>query len=89
MASHSQRRAAFDNAGLAGPLGTLIDKVARSARKVTDEDVAAVKASGASEDQIFELVVCSAVGAATRQYTGALTALASVMNEKGGAGHAS
>jgi hypothetical protein len=28
-ASHAQRRAAFDNAGLAEPLKTLIDKVAK------------------------------------------------------------
>jgi hypothetical protein len=87
-APNSQRQAAYANAGLSGPLGTLIDKVARCAWKVTDEDIAAVKTSGASEDQIFELVVCSAVGAATRQYEGALRMLDSVTNEKGGAGDA-
>jgi hypothetical protein len=74
-ASHAQRRAAFDNAGLAEPLRTLIDKVAKHAYKVTDEDIAAVKASGLSEDQIFEIVVCGAVGQATRQYERALAAL--------------
>jgi hypothetical protein len=89
MASQSQRQAAFDNASLAGPLRILIDKVAKYAYKITDADVTAVKASGVSEDQIFELVVCSAVGAATRQYDGALTMLASVLNEKGGNGFAS
>jgi hypothetical protein len=88
-ASQSQRQAAFDNAGPEGPLGTLIDKVARCAYKVTDEDISAVKVSGASEDQIFELIVCSAVGAATRQYDEALTILTSVMNEKGGTEDAS
>ena len=74
-ASHAQRRAAFDNAGLAEPLATLINKVAKHAYKVTDEDVAAAKASGLSEDQIFELVVCAAIGQATRQYDRALAAL--------------
>ena len=59
-ASHAQRRAAFDNAGLAGPLSTLVDKVAKHAYKVTDEDIAAARASGLSEDQIFELAVCAA-----------------------------
>jgi len=88
MASPSQRQAAFDNGSFDGPLRTLIDKVARCAYKVTDKDVEAVKASGVSEDQIFELIVCAAVGAATRQYEGALTILASVMNEKGGSGYA-
>jgi hypothetical protein len=49
-ASHAQRRAAFDNAGLAAPLKTLIDKVAKRAYTVTDADIAAAMASGLSED---------------------------------------
>jgi alkylhydroperoxidase family enzyme len=74
-ASHSQRRAAFDNSGLTDSLGTLIDKVAKHAFKVTDQDIAAAGAAGLSEDQIFELVVCAAIGEATRQYDSALSAL--------------
>jgi hypothetical protein len=74
-AAHAQRRAAFDNAGLAEPLRALIDKVRKRAYTVTDEDIAAVKASGLSEDQIFELVVCAAIGQATRQYDTAFAAL--------------
>jgi alkylhydroperoxidase family enzyme len=62
-------------AGLAEPLSTLIDKVAKHAHKVTDQDIAAAKASGLSEDQIFEIVVCAAVGQSTRQYDAALAAL--------------
>ena len=78
-ASRAERRAAFENAGLAEPLRTLIDKVARRPGRVTDEDVAAVLALGESEDQIFELVVCAAIGQATRQYETALEALAQAM----------
>lgn len=74
-ASRAQRRAAFDNTGLATPLSTLIDKVARNAHTVTDEDIAAVRATGLSEDQIFEIVVCAAIGQAARQYDAALAAL--------------
>jgi hypothetical protein len=74
-ASHVQRRAAFDNAGLAEPLSTLIDKIAKHAYKVTDADIAAARASGLTEDQIFELVVCAAIGQATRQYDTAFAAL--------------
>src|SRR5262249_55447975 len=74
-ASHAQRRAAFDNAGLAEPLSTLIDKVAKHAHRVTDQDIAAARESGLSEDQIFEIVVCAAVGQARRQYDTALAAL--------------
>jgi hypothetical protein len=75
-ASRAQRRAAFDDAGLAEPLSTLVEKIAKRAYKVTDEDIAAARASGFSEDQIFEIAVCAAIGQATRQYDAALAALA-------------
>ena len=88
-ASRAERRAAFENAGLAEPLRTLIDKVPRRPRRVTDEDIAAVLASGESEDQIFELVVCAAIGQATRQYETALEALAQAMTDEKGSEHAS
>src|SRR5262249_27056479 len=81
-ASRAQRRAAFDNAGLAEPLTTLIGKVARHAYKITEEDIAAARGSGLSEDQIFELVVCAAVGQATRQYDTALAALVEAMPDE-------
>ena len=74
-ASPSERRAAFDNNGLAEPLSALVDKVARHAYRVTDEDIAAARVSGLNEDQVFEIVVCAAIGQATRQYDTALAAL--------------
>ena len=74
-ASPSERRAAFNNSGVAGPLGTLVDKVAKHAYRVTDEDITGAKVSGLSEDQVFEMVVCAAVGQATRQYETAFAAL--------------
>lgn len=80
--SHAQRRAAFDDAGLAGPLGTLVEKVAKHAHKVTEEDITEARVSGLREDQIFELVVCAAVGLATRQYDAALAALADTTEEE-------
>lgn len=78
-ASPSERRGAFNNSGLAGPLGALVDKVARHAYKVTDEDIAAAGASGLCEDQVFEMVVCAAIGEATRQYDSAIAALEAAM----------
>jgi hypothetical protein len=75
------RRAAFDNAGLTEPIRTLVEKVANHAYRVTDDDVAAVRAAGLREDQIFEIVICAAVGQADRQYSGALAALASATGE--------
>jgi alkylhydroperoxidase family enzyme len=77
------RRAAFDNAGLDEPIRTLVEKVAYHAYKVTDEDVAAVRAAGRSEDQIFEIVVCAAVGQASRQYDNALAAVTGAAGERG------
>lgn len=79
-APREQRRAAFDNTGVADPARTLIDKVAKHAYKVTDDDVAAAKAKLA-EDEIFELTVCAAIGQATRQLEGALAALAAATKD--------
>jgi hypothetical protein len=74
-ASPSERRAAFNNSGLAEPLGALVDKVAKQAYRVTDKDIPAARVSGFSEDQVFEIVVCAAIGQASRQYDTALAAL--------------
>lgn len=75
-ASAEQRARAFGNEGLSPPLDELIGKVAAWPAQVTEEDLAAVKASGCSEDQIFELVVCAAVGQSARLYEAGLAALA-------------
>ena len=74
MASPAQRRAAFDNALIDESLSTLIEKVMRHAREIDDSDIAVVRASGLSEDQVFEIVVCAALGQATRQYESARAA---------------
>lgn len=73
--SSDLRRAAFENAGLDGPPAELAKKVALQAVRITDEDLQAAKASGLTEDQIFELMVCAAVGQASREYGDALAAL--------------
>jgi hypothetical protein len=75
-ASKEQRARAFSNDGLAPPLDTLIGKVAGSPAQVTDADFAAAKAAGFSEDQLFELVICAAVGQSARLYESGLAALA-------------
>ena len=81
-ASRAQRRAAFDQTGFAEPLNTLINKVTKQAYRVTDEDIAAAKASGLSEDQIFEIIVCAAIGQAARQHDTALAALEAAMKKE-------
>jgi hypothetical protein len=75
-ASPQQRASAFGNDGLPPPTQALIDKVATEATQVTDADFAAAKASGYTEDQLFELVICAAVGQSTRMYEAGLAALA-------------
>ena len=82
-APRAERRAAFDNTTPTEPLHGLISKVAKHPAQITDDDVAAVKASGLSEDQIFELVVCAAVGQAARQYQNGLAALAAAISDEG------
>lgn len=85
----TERKAAFDNSGLSDPLKTLVDNVAHNAHKITDGDIETVKASGINEDQIFELVICAAVGEASRQYMSGLSALTEAVTDKKGTSHAS
>ncbi|MGW5670184.1 hypothetical protein [Micromonospora sp. NPDC003776] len=75
-ASADQRARAFGNDGLTPPLDTLIGKVATRPVRVTEADFAAAKASGLSEDQLFELVICAVVGQSARLYEAGLAALA-------------
>lgn len=70
------RARAFDNSKLAEPLSLLLDKVATKPAQVTDADFATAMEAGFTEDQLFELVICAAVGESTRQYEAGLAALA-------------
>jgi hypothetical protein len=72
VASASERAQAFENQRLSAPLDVLIGKVVA---EPTEADLAAAKASGCTEDQLFELVVCAAVGESTRLYDAGLAAL--------------
>ena len=78
-----QRRAAFNNANLPAPLNMLITKVTDEAYKITDNDIASAKAAGISDDVLFELIICGAVGQASRQYENAMATLANVKKEGG------
>lgn len=77
------RRAAFDDADMNEPMRSLVHRVARRSDQVTDDDFGAVCAAGLSEDQIFEVVVCAAIGQADREYNNALAALAAATGESG------
>jgi hypothetical protein len=75
-ASARQRAQAFGNDGLPPPLCALIGKVLARPARVTEADFAAAKALGCTEDQLFELVICAAVGQSARLYEAGLAALA-------------
>ena len=81
-ATRDQRKAAFANEGVPEVARVLLDKVTQRAAQIGDEDIAAAKAGGLTEDQIFELVVAAAMGVSTRQYEGALAALAQATETK-------
>jgi hypothetical protein len=81
------RARAFSNDGLSPPLDALIGKVVARPAQVTEADLAEAKASGCTEDQVFELVICAAVGQSARLYEAGLAALAEATG-KGRPNHA-
>ena len=85
-ASNDARRAAFHDASATSPAAALVDKVARAAWQISDDDIAVARAAGLSEDEIFELTVCAAYGQATRQLEAGLAALEAAIANQGGAG---
>ncbi|MFL5884513.1 MAG: hypothetical protein ACJ77M_05540 [Thermoleophilaceae bacterium] len=56
---------AFDkpDVGELGAASALVDKVARHAYRITDDDIAAASRAGESEAELFDLIVSTAVGA--------------------------
>lgn len=68
------RHAVFERRwdGLSAAVRALLEKTAGAAYKVTDEDLAVVETS---EDETFELIVCTAAGAADRTLRAGLLAL--------------
>ena len=58
------RKAAASGRGVPEVLASYVGKVARHAYKVTDGDVQALREAGYTEDQIFELTACTALGSA-------------------------
>jgi len=75
------RRAVLERAGGSGgkdippALAAYVDKVARHAYKVTDDDLAALQRAGHSDDALFEVTVAAALGAALGRLERGLAAL--------------
>jgi hypothetical protein len=78
-AAHSRARFENEPEGLAGSLPQglcdLVDKIARHAYKVTDEDIERLLEAGWSEDELFELIVATATGAGLARLDLGLAAL--------------
>ena len=73
-------RAEGASLGAAGPalppeIDAYVDKVARHAYRVTDEDIAALRAAGHGEDAIFEITLSAALGAGLVRMERGLAAL--------------
>ncbi len=84
-ASAEQRTRAFNDEGLTPPLSTLIGKITRTPVRISEADLVV---AGCTEDEVFELVICAAVGHSTRLYEAGLAALAEAISEEA-PGHAS
>jgi alkylhydroperoxidase family enzyme len=61
--------------GVPASLSGYVDKVARHAYKVTDDDVAALQRVGNSDDVLFEVTVAAALGGALARLERGLAAL--------------
>lgn len=81
-ASPDQRARAFNDARLAPPLDGLLGKVATNPTRISDADFAAARAVGIGEDELFELVICAAVGQSARLYDAGLAALAGAVADE-------
>lgn len=69
------RHAAGAGTSLPDPWGAYVAKVRDASYRITDEDVAALKATGCSEEEIFEMTVAAATGAALHRLDIALRAM--------------
>jgi len=80
VTSRRERMAALEGSGpelISRPalMGTYLTKVREQSYRVSDEDFAALRAAGLSEDAVFELTVAAAVGAAFRRLEAARRAM--------------
>ena len=68
------RRRTFDATDVPADLRSLIQKIEANAYRITDEDLASLKGTY-TDDQLFEIIVSAALGAAERRLQAGLDAL--------------
>lgn len=71
------RRVACAAGEIPGAMGSYVKKVVQRAYEVTEEDIAGLRQSGWSEDEIFEITVSAALGAGLVRIESGLAALCS------------
>jgi len=69
------RREAFDGTPADPLIGRYVDLVRRHAYRITDGDVAALRAAGHGDDAIFELTAAAALGAGMERLRAGLALL--------------
>jgi hypothetical protein len=75
VVDHELRRAAGAGVGVPEPWTAYVAKVRDASYRVTDDDVAMLKAAGCSEEEIFEMTVAAATGAAMYRFEAGVRAL--------------
>lgn len=75
------RRAAAMGSTEDSALARYLDQVRGAAYRVTDEEVAALRAAGHSDDELFELTVAASFGAAKARLDAGLAAVAAAWED--------
>ncbi len=75
LLSPEARRAAASGEGAPEPFADYVGTIHRNAYRVTDRTVAGLAEAGASDDQVFEISVAAAYGAARARLDAGLRAL--------------
>lgn len=74
------RRAALDGTAADPAIRGVVQKVAYEAASITDDDLASAQRVGLGDDELWEVIVCAAVGQSIRQYDAGLAALRAALD---------
>ena len=80
VSSRETRAAAASGGDLREPLASYLAKVRETSYRISDADVGALRAAGHSEEEIFELTIAAALGAALCRLDAGLQAIRGVID---------
>ena len=75
VTDRATRAARATGGDVSDPLGSCLTKVREASHRITDGDIAALHRAGHGEEEIFELTVAAALGAALHRRDAGLRAL--------------